>query len=119
MAFFIGGCSTHAFGTGRPRLRRVSPNSSNKDFSKKSHLRTAKYFTASLRVISPLFSNHHPEYVLGSIHHYSEKGTSNGCNNDTNAAATANGSPHTNTPCGIRCNTYPTTGSNCTTYPSN
>ena len=56
-ASFTGGCSTPAFGTGRRKLRRPSHNSSNEVFSKKSHLRTAKYFTTSLRVISPLFSN--------------------------------------------------------------
>ena len=38
-------------------MRRQSHNSSNEVFSKKSHLRTAKYFTTSLRVISPLFGN--------------------------------------------------------------
>ena len=63
-ASFIGGCSTPAFGTGRRKLRRPSRNSSNEVSSKKSHLRTAKYFTTSLRVISPLFSNGHHETLL-------------------------------------------------------
>jgi len=56
---FSGGYSTLAFGVGRRKLRRRSPNSSNEVSSKKNDLRTAKYFTTPLRVISPLFSNGH------------------------------------------------------------
>jgi hypothetical protein len=59
MASFTGGYSTRAFGTGRRKLPRRSHNSSNEVFSKRSLLRTAKYFTTSLPVISPLFSIGH------------------------------------------------------------
>ena len=66
---FSGGYSTLAFGTGRRKLRRPSHNSSNTVSSKKSYLRTAKYFTTSLRVISPLFSSsHHETLLLTQLH---------------------------------------------------
>jgi len=58
-AFFIGGCSTRAFEAGRRKLRKPSRNLSNEVFSRKSDLRTAKYFTTSLRITSPLFSSGH------------------------------------------------------------
>jgi hypothetical protein len=61
---FIGGCSTPAFESGPRKLQRPSRNSSNKVFSKKSDLRTAKYFTAPPRTISRRFSNGHHETLL-------------------------------------------------------
>jgi transcriptional antiterminator RfaH len=54
-----GGYSTPASGIGRRKLRRPSRNSSNEVSSRKSNLRTAKYFTTSLVFISPLFINGH------------------------------------------------------------
>ena len=56
-----GWYSTLAFGTGPRKFRRPSHNSSNEVSSKKSHLPTAKYFTTSLRVMSPPFSKGHHE----------------------------------------------------------
>lgn len=61
---FTGGCSTPAFESGPRELQRPSRNSSNKVFSKKSDLRTAKYFTAPPRTISRRFSNGHHETLL-------------------------------------------------------
>lgn len=60
-ASFTGGYSMLTFGTGRRKLRRRSYNSSNKVSSKKSHLRTAKYFTTSHRNISPRFNSALPK----------------------------------------------------------
>ena len=55
----IGGCSTPASRGGRRKLQRPWGNSSNKVFSKKSLLQTAKHFTTFPRIISPRFSTGH------------------------------------------------------------
>jgi hypothetical protein len=61
---FIGGCSTHVSESGRRKLQRPSPNSSNWVFSNKASLRTAEYFTAPPRTISQRFSNGHHGTLL-------------------------------------------------------
>src|SRR6266545_2798558 len=63
-ASFTGGCSTLVSETGHRKLHRPSLNWSNEVSSKKNRLRMAKYSTASLHFISPLFSNRHHQ---GSI----------------------------------------------------